>query len=934
MSALTLTEATAQIKANVSNPCSGNKSLAPSNNSAFYHPPISSNLLYPQPKNHRYHNTKSLRAERLPAKPVFSNRHNLSYHLPQSSLFVQAENLNTLRTLENNPPHDETRHEDYVKKSLFKTAANKGIERYRTKRQQIDRDAKAHRNEGDAQYWQPLSNLTAPFVIIPPMLNFKQQLEKTKHWIEPMQQIISYLKDNPLSRYLSLASNRLMAARIAYSKSEYESWEDEDLFSHVNQLLDGKSKNYTSSLATKFIRYESSLYYIQARIIEWSMDPSQEDFEHKFLAAHATRQRIFNAESILKFYKMQFRPLQRKTPEPFLTRSEIGDLEKYYAQFNVYLRDSASDDAANTVKQITAMQGISQLDLERGYHPLFSLRVGFYKTIPKEPVDWRTFVGGKHIYFLRGDSGKIYAASSWDPLFIAADVSALVSEQQIASIQRLRNNENVSGSTINIQALNNLLWLGTENSIPVNQWVIKKYNQNINIDSKVSTLNDAFIRLQHDAVIATVVAFREDNLNKTIAEKILSFVPFFDVIQHSVNDPHYSPTFSDLLGDLIDLGLTLIMLGIPLYKLGSTGIKVALSALRTARLQGLVGSLLRRAIFNAIKPTLLKMTTLTAKEVACFIIPPLDLTRMLNRLLKNPLRKVILKRPRSNKLIGKTRCRRAIGGACDTFTLYFDKEFDASKWEEFITQIILNPIKWKGTKPSVLYRLDYLRIFSLLPNKYKEALRGWTYVENQKPYRDSSLLNWAQGKSNNNFKLNQALFSGKPSNDMQRIADDLSEALESLPKMGNTQQLIRVVDASEAAMSKFSPGDIVSNYPAFMSASRSGKLANIALNQGFMFIRKWRDKPGAAIVIFKINGKSGKPFVNGVSTQFGMEGEYLFNRKSFFQIDAITPVTFRNPTRIAKPIFFIKITEVSYDDSLKIKNIFTGEQLNIKQSEF
>ncbi|EIC83901.1 hypothetical protein SPM24T3_14366 [Serratia sp. M24T3] len=832
-------------------------------------------------------------------------------------------------------------HHEKNKAVKAKTIYCKNVERVRTKKQQLDRDVKNHKNEGDEQYWQPLSNLTTPSVTYPVMLNVKQQLEKTRRWIGPIHQIISYLKDNPLGGYLSLASNRLMAARIAYSMSEYELWKDEDLFFKVNQLLDNNSDSYNSSLATKFIRYESSLYYIQARVIEWGLDPSHEDFEHQFLAAHATRQRIFNAETILKFYEMQFRPLQRKIPEPFLTRSEMGDLKKYYAQFNVYLKDSASDDAASIVKQITAMQGISSLDLERGYRPLFSLRIGIYKFFPREPVNWRTLVGGKHIYFLRGDSGKIYAASSWDPLFIAADVSALVSEHQIASIQRLRNDETVSGSTINIQALNNLLWLGTENSIPVNQWVIKKYNQNINIDSKVSTLNDAFIRLQHDAVIATVVAFREDNLNKTIAEKILSFVPFFDVIQHSVNDPHYSPTFSDLLGDLIDLGLTLIMLGIPLYKLGSAGIKVALSALRTARLQGLVGSLLRRAIFNAIKPTLLKMTTLTAKEVACFIIPPLDLTRMLARLLRRPInklknlqRKVILKKPRSNKLMGQKRCRRAIGGACDTFTLYFDKEFDASKWEEFITQIILNPIKWKGTKPSVLYRLDYLRIFSLLPNKYKEALRGWTYVENQKPYRDSSLLNWAQGKSNNNFKLNQALFSGKPSNDMQRIADDLSEALEALPKMGNTQQLIRVVDASEAAMSKFSPGDIVSNYPAFMSASRSGKLANIALNQGFMFIRKWRDKPGAAIVIFKINGKSGKPFVNGVSTQFGMEGEYLFNRKSFFQIDAITPVTFRNPTRIAKPIFFIKITEVSYDDSLKIKNIFTGEQLNIKQSEF
>ncbi len=862
-------------------------------------------------------------------QPVTLSDFNVQGYLSRAS---NSRGKNVCSDVKNNN-HTQIRHE---KNNAVKTQRIycKNVERKRAKIQQLDRDVKNKKNEGDEQYWQPISNMTTPPVNTTPILNFTQQLEKTKHWIEPMHQIIRYLKENPLSSYLSLASNRLMAGRIAYSKSEYESLKDESLFSHVNQLLDGKSEYYTSSLATKFIRYESSLYYIQARIIEWGLDPSQEDFEHQFLAAHATRQRIFNAESILKFYKMQFRPLQRKTPEPFSTRSGIGDLKKYYEQFNVYLRDSASDDAANTVKQITAMQGISQLDLERVYHPLFSLRIGYYKTIPKEPVNWRTFVGGKHIYFLRGDSGKIYAASSWEPLFMAADVSELVSEQHIASIQGLRNDETFLDSMLDVQALINLLWLGTEKSIPANQWVIKKYSQSININMKAPTLNDAFITLQHDALIAIVVAFREDNLNKTIAEKVLSLVPFFDVIQRSVNDPHYSPTFSDLLGDIIDLGLTLIMLGIPLYKLGSSGIKVALSAMRTARLHGLAGALLRQAIFNAIKPTLSKMAKLTAKEVACFIIPPLDLMRMLNRLLKNPLRKVILKRPRSKKLIGKTRCRRAIGGACDTFTLFFDKKFNSPEWEEFITQIILNPVKWKGTKPSVFYRLDYLKNFSLLPNNYKEALRGWTYVKGQKPYKDSPLLNWAQGKSDNNFKLNQALFSGKPSDEMRRIAHDLSEALDALPKMGNRQQLIRVVDAPEAAMLKFSPGDIVSNYPAFMSASSSGKLANIALNQGFMFVRKWRDMPGAAIVVFKINGKSSKPFVNGVTTQFRMEGEYLFNRKSFFQIDAITPVKFSNPTRIDKPIFFIKLNEVSYDNSLKIKNIFTAEALNIKHSEF
>ncbi|WAT00626.1 hypothetical protein [Rouxiella chamberiensis] len=193
----------------------------------------------------------------------------------------------------------------------------------------------------------------------------------------------------------------------------------------------------------------------------------------------------------------------------------------------------------------------------------------------------------------------------------------------------------------------------------------------------------------------------------------------------------------------------------------------------------------------------------------------------------------------------------------------------------------------------------------------------------------SAEKSWPAGTSNKNFELNNALLSHHPRADMLLAANNLSSALKGLPEMLEAQSLVRVVDIGEENMRLFRAGDVVSNYPAFMSASSKGKLVNVALSRGFMFFPKWLKHPNAAIAIYHITSRKGKPLIKRLTTQVGMEGEYLFDQKSFFRVQAVTSLYLRSRIRTKKQVFFIKLEEIAYDNTLKVKNIFSGNQIKI-----
>ncbi len=482
------------------------------------------------------------------------------------------------------------------------------------------------------------------------------QAENYRHWLWPTRNVITYLQSHPSHGYLTLVDTRLRAARLFPGLSENDSLSDEQLFTSINQMLNPLEPRYSPTLAIKFVQYEALIYYISAKAVIWDFDLTASDIEYQFLAAHITHNQIFEPKNVISFYNAQFRVAQRQPAGEFKNRNQLG-LEAYYAQFNHYLKNYASDDAAKIVEQTAVLMNISQLDLERQFTPLFSLRLGYYQSelLPQTAQRTETFKPGGFIYILQGNSGKCYAASTWGSLFVVAEVSELFTPDKVIRISALPDGRIVNQLTAKV--LLTALWPNGGDFIAMKPMIIAKYSNSIFLDGAASSLRDGLIKLQHEVIKNYVDVWRDQHLDKTTTERILSFVPFFEVIQRKINDPQYSPSLKDLAFDLFDVSLMLLSLGVPLIKLGVGGIKAALMAIKAGRAAGLTGIMLRQVIWNAIKPTLKKMATITVKEISGFMIPPVDLFTVLRKPMIKKLGKV-------NKTKLRVRCIRAPDGLC------------------------------------------------------------------------------------------------------------------------------------------------------------------------------------------------------------------------------------------------------------------------------
>lgn len=756
----------------------------------------------------------------------------------------------------------------------------------------------------------------------------RTQSENYQHWLLPTRNVIAYLRSHLPRGYLTLTDTRLHTARLFPGMPKNDSLSDEQLFTQANRLLDPLDTHYSITLAMKFTQYEALLYYISSHAITWDFDLTADDIEHQFLTAHIHHNYIFEPKRVIDFYNAQFHVAQRQPAEEFKNRNQLG-LEKYYAQFNDYLKNHASDDAAKIVEQTAILMNISQLDLARQFTPLFSLRLGYYQSelLPQTAQRVETFKPGGFIYIVQGDSGKRYATSTWGSLFVVAEVSELFTPDKVIRISTLPDGRIVDQLTA--KALLTALWPNGGDFIATKPMIVAKYSYSIPLEAVTFSLRDALIKLQHEVIKNYVDVWRNQHLDKRTTEKILSFVPFFEVIQRKINDPHYSPSLKDLAFDLFDMSLTLLSLGIPLIKLGVSGMKSALIAMKTGRAAGLTGVMLRQAILAAVKPTLKKMAAVSTKEIASFVVPPVDLFRM----LRKPAMKGVRKLHNLNKVKTLRRCARAPDKTCisriessDALSIGSDYEH----WDKLVSQLYNTPSRWQGTGIPHQYRHQYIKAFKELSDEQKEALRGWSWTPWQKPYRSyPEKKTPLQGGSNNNFNLNEALWGSHPlSEEMKLAAKYLNSALEHLPDMLGSQSLIRVVDISEDSILRFHAGDIVTNYPAFMSASSQGKLANLALARGYLFDAKMLNQDGAVLAVYHISAQKAKPLIKGITTQAESESEYLFKPKSFFSIQAISQVTpVQNTIRTRKTIYFIKLEEVRQAEEGIVKNIHSGNRV-------
>ncbi|MEG3130459.1 hypothetical protein SC171_21660 [Pantoea cypripedii] len=734
----------------------------------------------------------------------------------------------------------------------------------------------------------------------------RTQLVDYQLWLPTMQTLFAHLRAHPPTRYLTLTQIRLQAARLYPAIGNDSSLTDAQCFTQVNALLDPEAPGYVAKQAAVFTRYEAILSYFIAHVLQLELDITAADSEQHFLVLHLKRNQILTPARMIRFYQNQFRTTQRKPAPPLERRGKLNDLHAYYAQFNHYLAHHAGDDATAIVVQQVVYNGISQLDLERRFTSLFAVRPIYsqHESLPQTGARTEKFYRGGIIYITRGDSGGYYAASTWGGVFVIADVGHLITAEDLPAILRLRNDQYIL--SLDTQSLLMALWPEGANFIPDRDMTLARYD----LTMPGETFADALIKLQRQAIEQMVDALREAYLDESWLEKGLSFIPFLKPIIRSWHDPEYQPSFGELALDCFDLFLTLISLGIPLAKLSVSGIRAGMIALRAARAVGLTGKLLQRAVLKAIQPSLRKMTTVTSREIAGFLLPPVDLFLFL---------KGLRKMQRLKKL---SRCVRSPHKACFA-SLGIMPHLDGREWQDLVFSIYNRPSAWCGTMMSGNYKKSYKHACSALSDEEMNALRRWSWIDNPP---DSYLSRQISGRPGLNFKLNDALYSLQPSEEMKTAAKLLDQALRKLPPMEEMQSLLRVVELPDINLHKFQPGDLVTNAPTFMSASARGRLANVILARGYLFDARregW-------IVIYHITSSSAKPFLKRHTTLANIESEYLFRPATIFRIEAITRLTPpASSIRTTKTIYFIKLreTDSSLVSSGGIKCIRSGESV-------
>jgi hypothetical protein len=236
---------------------------------------------------------------------------------------------------------------------------------------------------------------------------------------------------------------------------------------------------------------------------------------------------------------------------------------------------------------------------------------------------------------------------------------------------------------------------------------------------------------------------------------------------------------------------------------------------------------------------------------------------------------------------------------------------------------------WMSDADAVLedpaYIQRYRETFNNLPADQQRAIRNWTHVDADSDgySSDDSEISY-QGL---NYELNQALFTHKHYPGMEQEARNLSSGLSGLPSPNvQPMRLLRVADVDAGYLQKFKVGDLVTNSPAFMSASSDNLYAKATIHEQTA-VAGGADQQG--IAIYDIQSNSARPFINKITTLNSGEAEWLFKPNSVFRIEEIAEGTVPGE----KPRYGIRLVEVPVHDNVIARNIYTGEQLMVYEHE-
>lgn len=208
----------------------------------------------------------------------------------------------------------------------------------------------------------------------------------------------------------------------------------------------------------------------------------------------------------------------------------------------------------------------------------------------------------------------------------------------------------------------------------------------------------------------------------------------------------------------------------------------------------------------------------------------------------------------------------------------------------------------------------------------KSAVRSWTALEagsSDEYYSDEPEV-LEDERESINYDLNRLLYSGQPLPPRYLTAhENLTSALGKLPTFGG--DLLRVDGYTEREGIPWGveivPEDIVTNYPAYMSASDKTRYASDTLQDG---------EYDAYAMYLLSETFTAVPLLRGIASLALVESEYLFAPQSFFRVEGITharPVS--SGAGYAPERIGVRLRQVAYDATMRAKNIHTGRLVNL-----
>ncbi|WP_324030864.1 hypothetical protein GC087_25550 (plasmid) [Pantoea sp. JZ2] len=215
----------------------------------------------------------------------------------------------------------------------------------------------------------------------------------------------------------------------------------------------------------------------------------------------------------------------------------------------------------------------------------------------------------------------------------------------------------------------------------------------------------------------------------------------------------------------------------------------------------------------------------------------------------------------------------------------------------------------------------------LLTKNEKLAVRRWTAIDDNlnEAFSDGMPETYAMDIESKNYDLNKKLAHGENLGiDDRNMVRLLDSALNKIPSQKG--EYIRVSEYDNLVTpwdNEIKPGDIVTNYPCFMSVSS---------DQGYLSQSNGLSENTKVSVYLRFEKtESAKPLLKGVASLTN-ENESLFKRNSAFKVKQIAisnEVTAGNRDGLINKRIVVTLDESNLPESREAKNIHTGNMITV-----